>query len=147
MNNKLVLFLLLIFLILLLLFYYLQIQSNIIILLGVVIILLLNDLIVNKEHFNTETNLDNLLSRVDGTLQNLEKLKQTVEENIEEEQVPYLEVNSSCAPLNLVNIPVEDKSENPMSSSNLQGVKIPNLDSDGLPLSIESSELLSSITE
>jgi hypothetical protein len=147
MNNKLVLFLLLIFLILLLLFYYLQIQSNIIILLGVVIILLINDLIVNREHFNTETNLDNLLSRVDGTLQNLEKLKQTVKENTEEEQIPYLEVNSSCAPFNSVSGEISDNSEDPLSFDTLQGIKVPNLDNDGVPLSIESSELLSGITE
>lgn len=148
MNNKLVLFLLLIFLILLLLFYYLQIQSNIIILLGVVIILLLNDLIVNREHFNTETNLDNLLSRVDGTLQNLEKLKQTVEENTTQEEIPYLEVNSSCAPnYNTVDNSIDDLSENPLAADTLQGIKVPNLDADGVPLSIESSELLSGITE
>lgn len=151
MNNKLVLFLLLIFLILLLMFYYLKIQSNIIILLGVIIILLINDLIVNREHFSsyTNVNLDNLLGRVDNTLHNLEKLKQTVEENVETEDVPYLEVHSSCAPNYNVLEPnaVEDLSENPFSSDTLQGIQVPNLDEDGLPLSIESSELLSNIIE
>ena len=151
MNNKLVLFLLLIFLILLLMFYYLKIQSNIIILLGVIIILLINDLIVNREHFssNTNVNLDNLLGRVDNTLHNLEKLKQTVEENVETEDVPYLEVHSSCAPNYNILEPnaVEDLSENPFSSDTLQGIQVPNLDEDGLPLSIESSELLSNIIE
>lgn len=151
MNNKLVLFLLLIFLILLLMFYYLKIQSNIIILLGVIIILLINDLIVNREHFSsyTNVNLDNLLGRVDNTLHNLEKLKQTVEENVETEDVPYLEVHSSCAPNYnvLESNAVEDLSENPFSSDTLQGIQVPNLDEDGLPLSIESSELLSNIIE
>ena len=151
MNNKLVLFLLLIFLILLLIFYYLKIQSNIIILLGVIIILLINDLIVNREHFSADTNvnLDNLLGRVDNTLHNLEKLKQTVEENVEKEDIPYLEVHSSCAPNYNIVEPnaVEDLSENPFYSDTLQGIQVPNLDEDGLPLSIESSELLSNIIE
>lgn len=147
MNNKLVLFLLLIFLILLLLFYYLQIQSNIIIIICVIIILLLNDLIMNKEHFNNESNLDSLLSRVDNTLKNLSKLKQSVETKTEEQDVPYLEVNSSCTPNwnTQKDSTIEDKSDNPMMVDTLQGINVPNLDNDGLPLSIDSSELLSSI--
>ena len=147
MNNKLVLFLLLIFLILLLLFYYLQIQSNIIILLCVIIILLLNDLIMNKEHFNSQNNLDSLLSKVDNTLGNLEKLKQNVDKNIDPIQEPlYLQVDSSCAPSwNSDSSMVDDESDNPMKMDILQGLKVPNLDEDGLPLSIDSSELLSSI--
>ena len=147
MNNKLVLFLLLIFLILLLLFYYLQIQSNIIILLCVIIILLLNDLIMNKEHFNSQDNLDSLLSKVDNTLGNLEKLKQSVDKNTDPIQEPlYLQVDSSCAPSwNMRDPDVDDKSDNPMKMGSLQGLKVPNLDEDGLPLSIDSSELLSSI--
>ena len=151
MNNKLVLFLLLIFLILLLMFYYLKIQSNIIILLGVIIILLINDLIVNREHFSADINinLDNLLGRVDNTLHNLDKLKQTVEESIDTEDIPYLEVHSSCAPNYNIVEPnaVEDLSKNPFYSDTLQGIQVPNLDEDGLPLSIESSELLSNIIE
>ena len=114
-----------------------------------IIILLINDLIVNREHFNTEINLDTLLNRVDNTLQNLEKLKQNVEQADETEEIPYLEVNSSCAPnYNTVeDDSVEDLSENPFSRDTLQGIQVPNLDSDGVPLSIESSELLSGITD
>ena len=98
---------------------------------------------------NSNVNLDSLLSRVDNTLENLEKLKQTVKEDEQEDQIPYLEVNSSCAPnFNTVeDNSVEDLSENPFLSDSLQGIKVPNLDSDGIPLSIESSELLSGIAE
>ena len=107
MNNKLVLFLLLIFLILLLLFLYLNIKSNIIILLGVIIILLINDLIVNKEHFYGDTkptcsdtntsetnNLDDLLYRVNNTLDKLKKLDD--EAPSDRDDAKYLSVKSSC---------------------------------------------------
>lgn len=151
MNNKLVLFLLLIFLILLLLFYYLKIQSNIIILLCVIIILLLNDLIVNREHFqdNSSENLSLLLKKVDNTLDNLEKLKMSNEQIDQEQEIPFLEVHSSCAPnYNIVDDDsVKDYSQNPLQNNMLQGIKVPNLDEDGLSMSINSSELLSEITD
>lgn len=145
MNNKLVLFLLLIFLILLLLFYYLQIQSNIIILLGVIIILLLNDLITKKEHFTTHNELDSLLSQVDNTLTNLSRLRSSVEERQAVREIPFLKVESSCAPN--ISSEVQDLSPNPLARDSLEAINVPNLDEDGVPLSIESSELLSGISD
>ena len=145
MNNKLVLFLLLIFLILLLLFYYLQIQSNIIILLGVIIILLLNDLITKKDHFTTHNELDSLLSQVDNTLTNLSRLKENVKKKEVITDIPFLKVESSCAPI--IDKTIEDLSPNPLYKESLQSINVPHLDEDGLPLSIESSELLSGIND
>ena len=145
MNNKLVLFLLLIFLILLLLFYYLQIQSNIIILLGVIIILLLNDLITKKDHFTTHNELDSVLSQLDNTLENLSKLQENVKKTEVITDIPFLKVESSCA--QIINKTIADVSPNPLEPLEPLELNVPHLDEDGLPLSIESSELLSGIND
>jgi hypothetical protein len=103
MNIKVCLFLLFVFLILMLLFYYLNLESNIVILLGVVIVLLLNDLIINKDHFTSDSdinssNIDPLLKEVDETLNKLSKLNTINQSMSENKDAPFIIVESSCSP-------------------------------------------------
>lgn len=54
MKTNLLLFLIFLFIVLLLLLYYINLNSNIIVLLSIVLILLVNNLIINKEYFQTK---------------------------------------------------------------------------------------------
>lgn len=147
MNNKVCLFLLFVFLILMLLFYYLNLESNVVILLGVIIVLLLNDLIMKREHFfNTNENLDGILKNVQGTLDNLTKLKAT-SENTDTEEFPSLIVNSSCAPAPSVSdISVDDRSsENSQPKPTGRTGIIPNLDEDGYKVYADTLESLAGL--
>ena len=133
-----------------LLFYYLKMESNVIILLGVVIVLLLNDLILNKEHFNnTNEDLDQLLKNVTGTLNNLQQLRSDVGDIVEEE-VPFLVVKSSCAPsyagvvdTELVSDTLPDQGVN----EELKKINIPNIDPNGHNVDANTAESLSGIAD
>ena len=151
MNTKISLFLLFIFLILMLLFYYLKMESNVIILLGVVIVLLLNDLILNKEHFNnTNEDLDLLLQNVTGTLNNLKQLPNDIADVVEEE-APFLVVKSSCAPSYAGIVDTETVSDVlPPSggiSEEMKRINIPNIDADGHNVDADTAESLSGIAD
>jgi hypothetical protein len=134
----------LIFLILLLLFYYLQIQSNIIILLGVIIILLLNDLITKKDHFTThnELDIDSLINQINNTYTNLLKLQENVVKKEVITDIPFLKVESSCAPI--IDKTIEDLSPNPLYKDSLEVLKVPHLDEEGLStdININYSDLI-----
>jgi len=138
MNNNTILLLLFVFLVLLLLFYYLNIESNIIVLLGVIIILLMNELIVNKDHFvDSKESLDDLLNKVDSTLNNLKKIKQTTEEKEEDEDILYLEVKNSCSPnYNITADKVIDTTK--LFDELTPNVNLPNSQKEGVSINLDT---------